>query len=114
MMGLAGEEYTAQGTSAKDNLAYTSTSKRYQGRYFRIQIGALKTYDPGNSRFSNLSNYGEVSTEFIPSRNLTRVLVGDYFSQSEVTTVLNQIQNDYPNAYIVQYDDGIRYGRVNL
>ena len=114
MMGLAGEEYTANGTSAKDNLAYTSRAKRYQGRYFRIQIGALKTYDSGNSRFSTLSNYGEVATEYIPSRNLTRVLVGDYFSQSEVTFALDQIKSEYPNAYVVQYDDGVRYGRVNL
>jgi hypothetical protein len=114
MMGMAGEEYTANGTSAKDNLAYTSSAKRYQGRYFRIQIGALKTYDSGNSRFSTLSNYGEVATEYIPSRSLTRVLVGDYFSQSEVTFALDQIKSEYPNAYVVQYDDGVRYGRVNL
>lgn len=114
MMGLAGEEYTARGTSAKDNLEYTSISKRYQGRYFRIQVSAVSTYNPGSGRFANLNNYGEISTEYIPSRSLTRVMVGDYFSEAEVKTALQQVQGMYPNAYVVQYTDGVRYGRVNL
>ena len=109
-----GVEYTARGTSDKDKLEYSSSAPRYEGTYYRIQIAALSRYDASNAKFANLGNYGMVSTEYIPARNLTRVMVGDYFNQSEATYALNELRKLFANAYVVRYDDGVRYGRTNF
>ncbi|RME95508.1 MAG: SPOR domain-containing protein, partial [Bacteroidetes bacterium] len=107
-----GEEYTATGSSAKDNLEYRSRAPRHPGTYYRIQIAALRRYDP--AKYANLSQYGKLYTETLVGRNLTRVLVGDFFSASEAQSALSQVRSVYPEAYIVRYDDGVRYGRVNF
>ena len=109
-----GVEYTARGTSDKDRLEYSSNAPRYEGTYYRIQIAALSRYDASNAKFANLGDYGMVSTEYIPARNLTRVMVGDYFNQSEATYALNELRKLFANAYVVRYDDGVRYGRTNF
>lgn len=109
-----GVEYTARGSSNKDKLEYSSSAPRYEGTYFRVQIAALRSYDPNNSKFSGLPDYGIVSTEYIDARKLTRVMVGDYFSESEAAFALDELRTLFANAYIVRYDDGVRYGRVNL
>ncbi len=113
-LGNAGEEYTARGTSSKDNLEYVSSAPRFQGTYYRVQLAALGTYDPANTKFANLADYGQVATEYIPTRNLTRVLVGPYFNQSEATYALGELRKLFANAYVVRYEDGIRYGRINF
>jgi len=113
-LGPQDVEYTSRGTSDKDNLRYSSTAPRYSGTYFRIQVAALRKYDAGNAKFMTLPNYGQVATENVLERNLTRVLVGDYFTQAEATFALAEIRKAYPDAYIVQYTDGVRYGRMNF
>lgn len=109
-----GVEYTARGSSNKDKLEYSSSAPRYEGTYFRVQVAALRSYDPNNSKFSGLPDYGIISTEYIDARKLTRVMVGDYFSESEASFALDELRTLFANAYIVRYDDGVRYGRVNL
>jgi hypothetical protein len=112
VFGEAGEEYTASGSSAKDNLQYSSRAPRHAGTYYRVQVGALRRYDA--SKYPGLDQYGNVHTETLVGRNLTRVLVGDFFSTSEAQSALSQVRGAFPDAYIVQYDDGVRYGRVNF
>ena len=107
-------EYTARGTSAKDNVSYTSTAARFQGTYYRIQVAAVGKYNAAHAKFNNLSLFGPVYTEYLASRNLTRVLVGDYFNQSEVQTVLSEVKKTIKGAFVVKYDDGVRYGRYNF
>ena len=111
---IEGEEYTARGTSAKDNLSYRSTARRYQGTYYKIQLVAVGTYRPDHSDYQTVSSIGEIQTERLSDRNLTRVLVADYFSREAAQQALRQVRATFPNAYIVQYDDGVRYGRVNF
>ncbi|MEO0724447.1 MAG: SPOR domain-containing protein [Bacteroidota bacterium] len=113
-LGDIGESYTARGTSSKDNLEYESSAPRFEGTYYRVQLAALGKYDPGNSKFSNLPDYGNVVTEYIPTRSLTRVLVGPYFNESEATYALGELRKLFANAYVVRYEDGIRYGRINF
>jgi hypothetical protein len=110
--GETGEEYTASGSSAKDNLEYRSRAPRHAGTYYRIQVGALRRYDA--SKYPGLDQFGSVQTETLVGRNLTRVLVGDFFSTSEAQSALSRVRTAFPEAYIVQYDDGVRYGRVNF
>ena len=114
MMTNAGEEYTARGTSAKDNVSYTSTAPRFEGTYYRVQIAALSKYNPADSKFGVLPTFGAVYTEQLTSKNMTRILVGDYFTQSEVQAILAEIQKSFKGAFVVKYDDGVRYGRYNF
>jgi hypothetical protein len=113
-MDNSGSEYTLYANGPKDNAQYSSTAARYNGEYFRVQIAALGSYKPESSKFSSLPSFGMVSTELIVDRGLTRVMVGDYFNQSEATFALAEIRKVHPEAYIVKYTDGIRYGRVNF
>lgn len=113
-VGDSSAEYTARGTSEKDNVRYTSSAPRYDGTYFRIQVAALKRYDPAHAKFTGLTDFGVPSTETLPDKGITRVLVGDYFNEAEATQVLSAIRSTHPEAYIVKYDNGVRYGRVNF
>ncbi|MCB0636718.1 MAG: hypothetical protein KDC54_08885 [Lewinella sp.] len=109
-----GETYTARGASPDDNLEYTTNAPTHQGTYFKIQLAAVGRYQSDHADFRRVSSVGEIQTEFITSRNLTRVLLADYFSESEVRQALADAQRVFPRAFIVRYDDGVRFGRVNL
>lgn len=82
---------------------------RHSGTYYRVQLVALKKYDPENKIFSVIKEMGQIETEYITSRDLTRVLLGDYFSKEEATAALSLAkQHGFDRASIIQYEDGIR------
>mgnify|MGYP005666510959 CR=1 FL=1 len=110
-----GVTYTARGTSAKDNLEYVTSAPQHRGVYYKIQIAAVKKFDPNNSKYAAISSLGRFDTEDIPSRGLTRVLLAEFFSEEDAESALRSIKsNGFSNAYLVKYEDGNRYGRVNL
>lgn len=110
----AGGEYTARGITPPDDLEYMSSATRYQGTYFKLQLAAVRTYNPDHADFQKVATLGSLQTEKIPSRNLTRVLLADFFSEGEARTALSQVKRFFPNAYVVRYDNGVRFGKVNL
>jgi len=115
-IGEAGEDYTARGTSPGDNYEYTSSAPRYQGRYYKVQVMATRR-DPNTQpgRFANVQALGRMDTEYILSKGLHRVLIGDFFSEGEAIQAMEQARAvGYDRAFIVRYDDGTRYGRVNF
>ena len=58
---------------------------------------------------------GALQSEFIVEKKLTRVLLGDYFTTDEATAALNLVkQQGFPKAFVVQYENGERYGLVKL
>ncbi len=109
LMGPLGEEYSARGTGPRDSAPYTSTAARYEGTYYRIQLVAVRRFDP--SKFSGVRNYGQsLDTEVLSSNNLNRVLIGPYFSRSEAESARRRIRNaGFSSAYIVEYRNGTRY-----
>jgi hypothetical protein len=109
-----GEVYTARGTSARDDLEYTSTAPQYQGIYYKIQLVALSRFDPNNSKFQAVSDIGRIDTEEIVNSGLTRILLTDFFSEAEAKAALRSARSTFSSAYIVKYEDGIRYGKVRL
>ncbi|MEY4135750.1 MAG: SPOR domain-containing protein [Saprospiraceae bacterium] len=114
-IGVPGETYTLKGTSQIDNLEYRSNAPRYYGVYYKIQLTAVGRFDPADARYSKLSDLGSIQTEFILSRNLTRVLVGDFMDETSVRQAFSQVKRrGFPGAYIAKYENGVRYGRVNL
>lgn len=110
-----GVTYTSRGTSPNDNYEYTSNAPRYQGIYYKIQLVALRNFDPNHNSFQAVNSYGRLDGETITRRNLTRVLLGDFFTKSEAINTLNTVQQSgFPNAYLVQYENGVRYGKIRV
>ena len=113
--GVPGETYTLRGTSRIDNLEYQSNAPRHAGVYYKIQLAAVTRFDPADSRYANLSSLGTIQTEFIISRNLTRVLLGDFMDEASARKALAQAKSKgFTIAYIAKYENGVRYGKVNL
>jgi peptidoglycan-associated lipoprotein len=110
-----GVEYTARGTSPKDNKEYITNAPKHSGVYFKIQLTAVKKFNADHKKIKQGAEFGRVDTEKLVGSNLTRVLVGDFFSEEEVKNVVYDIRrNGNDAAFIVKYEDGVRYGRVNL
>ena len=110
-----GETYTLRGTSNSDNLEYQSNAPRYNGIYYKIQLIAASKYNPADPTFSKLSALGTIQTEYIPSRSLTRVLLADFMSVAEAKSALAEAKKKgFSAAYIVKYENGVRYGKTNL
>ena len=109
-----GVTYTARGTSPKDNQEYTSTAPRHNGVYYKVQLVALSRFDPNSSKYNRVQDIGRIDTEEIVGRGLTRILLADFFSESEAKAALRSARGVFDGAYIVKYQDGTRYGRVRL
>lgn len=110
----SGDVYTARGTSAKDDLEYTSTAPQHSGVYYKIQLVALARFDANSSKLDAVRDIGRIDTEEIVGRGLTRILLADFFTESEAQAALRSARNSFSGAYIVKYEDGIRYGKVRL
>lgn len=110
----SGEVYTARGTSARDDLEYTSTAPQHPGIYYKVQLVALNRFDPNNSKVLDVQHIGRIDTEEIVNSGLTRVLLADFFNETDARDALRQAREVFSSAYIVKYEDGIRYGKVRL
>ncbi|MEM9835660.1 MAG: SPOR domain-containing protein [Bacteroidota bacterium] len=85
------------------------------GRYYKIQISAVKVFDANEGKYQSVKAIGGLGAESIPGRDLYRVTVGQYTSENEAKAALRKVQQSgFPSAFTVRYDDGVRYGRVNL
>lgn len=106
-------EYVARAKSADDNYEYTSVSPRHEGIYYKIQLAAVRNYDPQHEKFLAVQSIGRLDTEKIIERDLTRVLLAEFFSKQEAYEALQVAQNNgFDSAYIVKYEDGTRFGKV--
>ena len=102
--------------SSYDN--YSNSTADYEvrntaGTVYRVQIIAVKTFDPNHSRYRPVEGMGSLQTEYISDRDLTRVMLGDFYSMSEARSIQDQVQqyDSYSRAFIVEYNNGVR-GRV--
>lgn len=110
-----GEMYTARGTASSDNGEYQTNAPRFDGVYYKVQVSAVAKFNAADSRYDALRSLGDVQTEFLTDRKLYRVLVGTFFSADEARKALSQVRaGNSPRAFIVKYENGVRYGRVNL
>ncbi len=109
------DSYIVRGKSKEDNYEIVTSAPRHDGVYYRIQLAAVKKYDPDASTFKTVKEMGALQSEFIVEKKLTRVLLGDYFTTDEATAALNLVkQQGFPKAFVVQYENGERYGLVKL
>ncbi|MEM7574433.1 MAG: SPOR domain-containing protein [Bacteroidota bacterium] len=85
------------------------------GRYYRVQISAQRNFNPNDGKYQSISAVGRVAAEPIEGRDLQRITVGTFYTAEEARAALSRVQaNGFPSAFTVRYDDGVRYGRVNL
>ncbi len=108
-----GESYTARGTSPDDNAEYITSAPRYRGVYYKIQLAALRNYNPGRQLYQQLYNIGRLDTEKLVDRDLTRVLLADFFDKDEAFNMLETVKGlGFNTAFVVRYEDGERFGKI--
>lgn len=92
----------------------TSSAPRHEGTYYKIQLIAVTRHDPSSSRYNSVRGMARMDTELIEAKNITRVLLADYFSYNDASRALGKVREKrgFERAYIVKYRDGARVGRV--
>ena len=108
-----GEEYELKPKSSTDKYVYRTSAPRHKGIYFKIQLAAVSKFRSESSTYRKIKKYGRLDTELIVERGLTRVLLADFFSKEEAKQALSAAKkNGFPKAYMVRYEDGVRWGSV--
>ena len=111
----SGGTYTARGSGPADKEEYATDAPRYEGEYFKIQLVALSNFRSDDKRYSPLAALGNLQTETIISKKLTRVLVATFYTKDDAKRALSEVKKKgFTLAFIVKYNNGERYGRVNL
>lgn len=107
--------YTAKGAGPADKEEYSTDAPRYEGEYYKIQLAALKSYSPADKRYTAMSEFGNLQTETILNKQMTRVLVATFYTKDDAKRALAAVKKKgFSLAFIVKYTNGERYGRVNL
>jgi tetratricopeptide (TPR) repeat protein len=98
-------------TGPSNEQLLTSAPKQ-QGIYYKIQVLATKDFDPDEYRYRPIRDYGRLDSEYIIGKNLSRVLIAEFFNYDDAYALLPQIQQnkEFRAAYIVKYQDGRRVG----
>jgi len=111
----SGGVYTAKGAGPADKEEYSTDAPRYEGEYYKIQLAALKAFSPSDKRYTAMSEFGNLQTETIMSKQMTRVLVATFYTKDDAKRALAGVKRKgFSLAFIVKYTNGERYGRVNL
>lgn len=111
----SGGVYTAKGAGPADKEEYSTDAPRYEGEYYKIQLAALKAFSPSDKRYTAMSEFGNLQTETILNKQMTRVLVATFYTKDDAKRALAGVKRKgFSLAFIVKYTNGERYGRVNL
>lgn len=97
------------------SVTYDSPSSNLiMGTSFKIQLITVEYHNYNNRRYDGVRNLGlEIQTEYIQEKGWTRVLMGQFKSESEArATLANAQTNGFSRAYIVEYRNGQRKRRV--
>ncbi len=99
-------------TTGPSNEQLLTSAPKQQGTYYKIQVLATKDFDPDEYRYRSIRDYGRLDSEYIIGKNLSRVLIAEFFNYDDAYTLLPQIQQnkEFKAAYIVKYQDGKRVG----
>jgi len=108
--------YLTRGLSPKDNYEILTSAPRLRGTYYKIQLIAVEDFNESHPRYREVKKLGRLDTEFILEKELYRVLLADYFDLEDAKKDLEKVQQYRPfrRAFIVEYRDGQRYGRVRF
>lgn len=111
-LNLEKKEYSASGYGPDDKLAYKTNALRHRGDYFKVQVSATGKYIP--SKYKVLESFGDLENEYLINAKMTRVIVGTYFDEAKAFSVMEALRKKgFPGAFVVKYNNGLRYGRIN-
>ena len=103
--------------SSRTENAYERRTKKARmpkGEFYKIQLIAVKKYNPNHKRYREVKEMARLESEYIPFRDLERIMMGDYFSLSIAKRKLEAVRSmtDFTDAYIVRYKNGRRMGVI--
>lgn len=80
-----------------------------QGTEYRIQLTAVKNYNPDLPLFSKARKYGQLGTELHPNGQLTRVFLRSFETYDQARALIDTMKAfGFDTAFVVTYQDGIR------
>ncbi|HKK77884.1 MAG TPA: SPOR domain-containing protein [Saprospiraceae bacterium] len=110
-----GEPYVMTGMAPFDQAEYRTSAPKYEGTYYKVQLVAVKKFDENNPQFQQLATVGDIETEYLTERGITRVLLAAFLSPEAAKQAQAQARDmGFVNAFIVKYENGRRYGMVKL
>ncbi|MCB0707138.1 MAG: hypothetical protein KDC34_17600 [Saprospiraceae bacterium] len=105
--------YSTRGQSPADSLELITAAPRLTGTYYKVQLIAVVHYNEDHERYQPVKELGRLDTEYIVDRKLYRVLLADFDSLAEAKKTLELVKKrGFAGAYIVEYKDGQRMGRI--
>ncbi|MCB0519304.1 MAG: SPOR domain-containing protein [Lewinellaceae bacterium] len=107
---IAKEEAVKAKPAEPKKVEKTTAAPASTGTVYKIQIIALSSFNPNQSRYSKVKDIARIDTEFITDRKLYRVMLADYNSIEEAQADLDKVKGmkDFSDAFIVEYKDGER------
>jgi len=104
------ETYPSTTTTTNYTTPPATTSYSEAGVVYKIQLIAVRKFNDSHSRYSTAKNYGNLETEYLPGRNLTRVLLSSFNSKSEADQILMTMKENpqFRTAVVVRYENGVR------
>lgn len=110
-----GETYTTQGVGAYDKAEYQTNATKYDGTYYKVQLIAVAKFNENDKIYEDLLTLGDLETEYLTDRGIYRVLISAFLTAEEAKQVRSTARsNGFPNAFIVKYEDGMRFGMINM
>ena len=102
-------------TASNPASVYNSPSSNLiVGTSYKVQLITVEYHNPSNRRYDGVKNLGlDLDTEYIQEKGWTRVLMGAFSSEEKAKAALDTARtNGFTRAFIVEYKDGNRKGRV--
>ena len=104
--------YTPPSTSYPTATPTTAPAAAYveAGVVYKVQLIAVRKFNESHTRYNTAKNYGSIQTEYLPERNLTRVLLGTFSTKEEAESIRSSMkeQRDFRTAVVVKYENGVR------
>jgi hypothetical protein len=103
------EQYKMTARTGEELIA---NAPQLKGTYYKIQLIAVKDFDIHHPRYATVKDLGRLDTEYLVSKYVTRVLLGDFFELPDAQRVLSIVKKDreYKESYLVKYEEGVRVG----
>ncbi len=61
------------------------------------------------SKYSAMEDIGSIETEYIPNKDLVRIMLGNYYNKEDAIAAREEARSrGYDRAYVVKYKDGVR------
>ncbi len=93
--------------SSSGNRSHLTTTSVESGTYYKIQMEAMKYFNKG--KYASMQDIGSVESEYIPDRDLVRIMLGNYFNKEDAIAAREEARaRGYDRAYVVKYVNGVR------